>query len=74
MFPMLKAEMSRAQVTGTKLADFLGITQATLSMKMNGKRDFTMAEAKSTKDYLESKLSLDELFSTAEELARKVGA
>jgi plasmid maintenance system antidote protein VapI len=44
MFPNLRAEMARIGIDGVKLASHLGCTPKTLSRKMTGKGEFTLAE------------------------------
>lgn len=41
---LLKSIMALNNDTGTKLADYLGISKSALSQKMNGKFDFTRTE------------------------------
>lgn len=43
-FGKLKGRLAEAGMTQSELADSLGMSRATLSMKMNGKREFTLAE------------------------------
>ena len=62
MYPNLRAEMARNRVTGNELAEALNIRPATFSEKMNGKSEFTFAEAKFIKEYLGTTLTLEELF------------
>jgi transcriptional regulator with XRE-family HTH domain len=41
---LLKSKMALRGDTQTKLAEVLGITKSTLSLKLAGKRDFTQTE------------------------------
>lgn len=54
MFPNLRAEMARRNVTNAMLADFLGVTPETLLRKLCGKSKIDMDEAKAIKSYLNS--------------------
>lgn len=67
MYPNLRAEMARHGVTGGMLAQELNITESTFSLKLNGKYDFTYAEAIAIKLVLKSDLTLEELFHEREE-------
>lgn len=62
MYPNLRAEMARRRVTGNDLANVLNIRPATFSEKMNGKSEFTFAEAQIIKAYLDTALPLEVLF------------
>ena len=44
MFPNLEAEMARSKITRAKLAEILGITPTTLSLKMSGKGTLSLKE------------------------------
>lgn len=44
MFPNLEAEMARSKLTQAKLSEVLGITQTTLSFKLNGKSTLSLKE------------------------------
>lgn len=44
MFPNLRAEMARIGVDGVKIAAHLGCNPKTLSRKLTGKGEFTLAE------------------------------
>lgn len=63
MYPNLKAEMARKGVTLSVLADYLGITIGTLSLKLNGKYPITWDEAIKIKKFLGVDISLEVLFS-----------
>jgi len=69
MFPNLNAELSRKNVTLTDLAEALDCTVATACDKKNGKRPFTLAEAKAVKNFLQVDIPLEELFEERSEEA-----
>lgn len=62
MFPNLRAEMARRNITGNEMAEVLGITSGTFSAKYNGKADFTLPEAMMVKAELKTELPLEVLF------------
>jgi len=64
MYPNLKAEMARNNITMTKLAEVLDRTTGTISGKLKGNYPFTLDEAKRIKAVLQTDLSLEELFKT----------
>ena len=61
VFPNLRAEMARKNVTITDLANVLGLRIATVSIKLKTGK-FTLKEAKAIKQYLDVDMSLEELF------------
>lgn len=65
MYPNLRAEMARKGITAKQLAEQIGITASTFSLKMRGEYDFTMDEAIKIKAILEVNLSLETLFEKA---------
>lgn len=67
MFPNLRAEMARQDLTQEKLATAVGITTQTLNMKLRGKFKFTLNEAKKIKVALGWQRSIDELFEEKKE-------
>ena len=67
MFPNLRAEMARQDLTQEKLATAIGITMQTLNGKLQGKFKFTLNEAKKIKVALGWQRSIDELFEEKEE-------
>ena len=67
MFPNLRAELARKNITGRTLAKALNITNDSVSNKMNGKTEFTRAEIFKIRDEFFSDLNLDYLFETKEE-------
>ena len=63
MYPNLDAEFARKKLTLEKVAPILGITGSTLSLKKNGKYDFTLNEAKKIKyEVLQTDIPLEVLF------------
>ena len=62
MFPNLRAEMARHNITGFELAKKLGITNGTFSQKYNGKSEFSLGEAMAIKKALETDLTIETLF------------
>jgi transcriptional regulator with XRE-family HTH domain len=65
MFPNLRAEITRHNLTMAEVADAIGLTATHFSLKMNGKYGFTLSEAFAIKQFLKTKLSIDELFMEA---------
>lgn len=62
MFPNLRAEITRHNLTMAEVADAIGISVTHFSLKMNGKYGFTLQEAFNIKKFLKTKLSIDVLF------------
>ena len=62
MYPNLRAEITRHNLTMAQVADAIGLSVTHFSLKMNGKYGFTLEEAFSIKKFLNTKLSLDVLF------------
>lgn len=62
MFCNLNAEMARKGMTGACLAEKLGITPTTLSLKLSGKSDFTLRQATVIKKLLNVDIPLEILF------------
>ena len=69
MFPNLRAEIARKNLTMAEVADAIGLSVTHFSLKMNGKYGFTLAEAFAIKKFLKTKLSIDVLFQTSLEEA-----
>lgn len=67
MYPNLRAEMARKNVTMEMLANHLGVRINTISDKMTGKiqSGFTFREAKLIKEFLGVDMPLEELFEEA---------
>ena len=64
VFPNLRAEMARKNVSITDLANALDVRIATVSVKLKTGK-FTLKEAKIIKHYLNVDMSLEELFEEA---------
>ena len=62
MYPNLRAEITRRNLTFAEVADAIGLSVTHFSLKMNGRYGFTLAEAFAIKKFLKTKLSLDVLF------------
>lgn len=62
MFPNVRAEMGRKNLTILALSNKTGIRYQTLTEKLKGKSDITIAEARKIKDALDTDLPLEELF------------
>lgn len=62
MFPNLRAEMARINISGMELAKIIGVANSTFSQKFNGKFEFTLEEAKNIKKALGTEMPLEELF------------
>lgn len=65
MYPNLKAEMARRNMSITDLAEKMAQTSANLSKKLSGKVVLTLKEAKRIKEILGVDMSLEELFEEA---------
>ena len=66
MYPNLRAEMARKNVTIAQVAAALGVQPATISRKMIGTNDFTLTELLAIKDFLKVEMPVEELFKKAE--------
>ncbi|MBO5199552.1 MAG: helix-turn-helix transcriptional regulator [Lachnospiraceae bacterium] len=62
MYKNLDAEMARAQITKSRLAEQIGVTPTTLCMKLNGKSDLTLPECVKIKKILGVELPIEFLF------------
>ena len=62
MYRNAKAEMVRSGITLATLAEKLGGTVGTWSLRLNGKADITLKMAKRFKELVRSELTLEELF------------
>lgn len=69
MYPEVRAEMGRKNITLTAIAKDprVDCTVSTLSQKLKGKYPITLKEAVGIKAILNSDLTLEELFKEAEE-------
>lgn len=62
MYPNLRAEIARKGMTQIELAEMLGLSEGTLSQKMNGRYDFTLSEAIQIKMILGVDMLIETLF------------
>lgn len=62
MYRNLEAELARKQISRKELAEKLGITATTLSFKLNGKSELSLAECVEIKRLLDTKEPIDYLF------------
>ncbi len=62
MFPNLRAEFTRHNLTMGMVAEAVGISITHFSLKMNGKYAFTLKEAMAIKKFLKTEMPLEELF------------
>lgn len=62
MYKNLEIELLKADVSRRELAKELGITYGTMGTKMRGTADFTRTECFKIKEFLNSELTIDELF------------
>ena len=62
MFLNLYAEMARRKITQNMLADRIGKTPTTLSLKLKGRAPITLAECIEIKNAIDESLSVDYLF------------
>ena len=72
-YPNLKAEIARSGLTYNEILERgkkdgrLDCTISTLSLKINGKAEFTLSESMALKDIIDTDLSLSELFKSEPE-------
>ncbi|MDR1771637.1 MAG: XRE family transcriptional regulator [Hungatella sp.] len=62
MYKNLEAELARIGATRKDVANILGRTPGTVSLKMNGKSPFTIPEARILKTFLGADKSIEYLF------------
>lgn len=67
MYPNLDAEMARRKITRAMVAEVVGKTPSTLSLKLNGKAPLTLAECVEIKNAVNPESSVDYLFATEDE-------
>ncbi|HIR53069.1 MAG TPA: helix-turn-helix transcriptional regulator [Candidatus Onthovicinus excrementipullorum] len=56
LYPNIRAEMGRSGCTVEKLAEILGLSPGSVSMKLNGKREFTLSEIERIADFFDCSL------------------
>ena len=66
MYPNLRAEMARRNISLQDIADGLGITRVALSNKINGKTFFTLPEARKVKQIIGIEMPIETLFEEEE--------
>jgi DNA-binding XRE family transcriptional regulator len=66
MYRNLEAELARQGITKTKVANELGITLGTLSLKLKGKYNVTLSEAIKIKNILDVDLPIEYLFAISD--------
>ena len=66
MYPNLRAEMARRNISQQDIADGLGITRVALSNKINGKTFFTLPEARKVKQIIGIEMPIETLFEEEE--------
>ena len=64
MFPNVRAEMARNNLTLGVVSEELGMRLGTLSAKLKGKYPITLEEAKKIKTIVKTDMPLEELFKT----------
>lgn len=62
MFRNLEAELKRKNLTRSDLADYLGLSPSTISLKMNRRNEFTLKEAFAIKDNFFPEAEFEYLF------------
>lgn len=67
MFHNLEVELAKARINRCKLAELIGVTPTTLSLKLNGKSGLSLKECVAIKKALKSEESIDYLFASEEE-------
>ena len=72
MYPNLEAEMARNKITQLAMAECIGVTPTTMSLKINGKAKMLLPECMKIKNRLFPNCSIDYLFATDEETAAVV--
>lgn len=64
IYPNLNAEMARRNISQQELAELIGRTKSTMSLKLNGKTSLSLEEAFEIKNAVRTRLTLDVLFAT----------
>lgn len=62
MYPNVRAELARKDMTILDLSNETNIRYMTLCNKLNGKSEITVSEAKAIKNALKCEMPIDELF------------
>lgn len=62
MYSNLEAELARRGITKTKVAQELGLTLGTLSLKLSGKSNLTLPEAIKIKKIINIEMPIEYLF------------
>jgi len=62
MYSTLKAEIARSGRTQKELAELADMTETSLSLKINGKRDFRYKEMRKIRGAVAPNMTIDELF------------
>lgn len=63
MYPNLKAEIARRNLTNAAVASAIGLSESQFSQKMNGIYPFSLKQAIEIKNFLNTTLTIEELFS-----------
>ncbi len=58
IYPNLSAELARKQLTQSRLGEKMNLDDSTMSLKMTGKREITLGEAKKMKSILSVEITL----------------
>jgi transcriptional regulator with XRE-family HTH domain len=67
MFPNLRAEMARRNISVHKLAKMIGMSDSTMADKWHGRTSFSLEHAIAIKNALGVDMELEELFQKEEE-------
>lgn len=62
MYKNIEAEIARNDLTRKEIAETLGLSISTVSLKLNGKASITLNEAIKLKKLLKTNMPLEELF------------
>ena len=66
MYPNLRAELARRNLGLQEIAELLGLTPSSVSKKIAGKQTMTLSEAFKIQKWLNTDITLDELFKREE--------
>ena len=69
MYPNVRAEMARRNLSALDLSHKTGIRYQTLTLKLSGMSPVSIREAKAIRDAIDPKLTIDELFTPETEEA-----